>query len=58
MNMDKTAKGEMQQQALPFAFIHGEAQQFKNASIIVVGDKNEPLNQWKSNISKDINWSI
>ena len=38
--------------------LHGEAQQFKNASIIVVGDKNEPLNQWKSNISKDINWSI
>lgn len=38
--------------------LHGEAQQFKNASIIVVGDKNEPLKQWKSNISKDINWSI
>lgn len=38
--------------------LYGEAQQFKNASIIVVGDKNESLKQWKENISKDINWSI
>jgi len=38
--------------------LYGEAQQYNNASIIVVGDKNEPLKQWETNIRKNITWSI
>ncbi len=38
--------------------LHGEAQQYKNANIIVVGDKNEPLKQWEANINKNVTWSI
>jgi len=38
--------------------LHGEAQQFKNANIVVVGDKNEPLQQWQQKIKQDITWSI
>lgn len=38
--------------------LHGEAQQFKNANIVVVGDKNEPLEQWQQKINKNISWSI
>jgi uncharacterized protein DUF3379 len=38
--------------------LHGEAQQYKGANVIVVGDKNEPLAQWQTNISKNISWSI
>ena len=38
--------------------LHGEAQQFKNANIVVVGDKDEPLQQWQQKIDKNITWSI
>lgn len=36
----------------------GKTQQFQQSNIIVVGDKNEPLQQWQTAIDKNINWSI
>ncbi|MBL4910409.1 MAG: DUF3379 domain-containing protein [Alteromonadaceae bacterium] len=38
--------------------LHGQAQQFKNANVIVVGDKNEQLQQWQQKIDTNITWSI
>lgn len=38
--------------------LHGEAQQFKNADIVVVSDKTESLQQWQQKIDKNITWSI
>lgn len=38
--------------------LHGKTQKFKNANIIVVGDKAEPLIKWQENINKNIRWSI
>ena len=38
--------------------LKGQALHFDNANIVVVGDKNEPLNQWRKNIEKNLTWSI
>lgn len=37
---------------------HGVAEQFKQAEVIVVGSKQEPLKQWQKNIETNISWSI
>lgn len=36
----------------------GKSQQFKHSNIIVVGDKNESLQQWQTAIDNNISWSI
>ena len=36
----------------------GKSQQFKNSNIIVIGDKNEPLQQWQKTIDENVSWSI
>lgn len=36
----------------------GKSQHFTHSNIIVVGDKNEPLQKWQNAIDKNINWSI
>ena len=36
----------------------GKSQHFKHSNIIVVGNENEPLQQWQNAIDKSINWSI
>jgi len=36
----------------------GKSQQFKNSNIIVVGDKNESLQQWQKTIGDNVRWSI
>ena len=36
----------------------GRSLNFKDANVIVVGDKQEPLQQWQERISNDITWSI
>ena len=38
--------------------LNGESLKFKDTNIIVVGDKNEPLQQWRENINKNISFSI
>ena len=38
--------------------LQGQSMKYTNANIIVVGDKNEPLQQWRENIEKNIRWSI
>jgi len=38
--------------------LKGTAQRFKQGNIIVVGDKNEPLQQWQKNIQENVTWSI
>lgn len=38
--------------------LNGRSQQFKNANIIVVGDKTESLQQWQKNIKSNVTWSI
>ena len=37
---------------------NGVAEKIGKQNIIVVGDKNEPIEQWKTDISKNIRWSI
>jgi len=36
----------------------GKSQHFKNSNIIVIGDKNEPLQQWQKVIDESVSWSI
>lgn len=36
----------------------GHSVHFKNSNVIVVGDKEEPLNQWQERINNNITWSI
>jgi hypothetical protein len=36
----------------------GKSQQFKYSNIIVVADKNEPLQQWQKVIDENVHWSI
>jgi len=36
----------------------GKSQHFTHSNIIVVGDKNEPLQKWQNAIDKSVNWSI
>jgi hypothetical protein len=36
----------------------GKSQHFKHSNIIVVGDKNESLQQWQQAIDKNVSWSI
>jgi hypothetical protein len=36
----------------------GKSKHFKHSNIIVLGDKNEPLQKWQNAIDKNINWSI
>ncbi len=38
--------------------LHGKSQQFRDANIIVVGDKQEQLDTWQKNIRENIHWSI
>jgi hypothetical protein len=38
--------------------LKGQALHFDEANIVVVGNKNEPLKQWRDNIEKNIIWSI
>jgi len=38
--------------------LQGQSMKYKNANVIVVGDKNESLQQWRENIEKNISWSI
>ncbi len=38
--------------------LQGVAQSFGRQSMIIVADKQEPLNQWKNNLSNNIQWSI
>ncbi len=38
--------------------LKGQALRFEHANIVVVGDKKEPLNQWRKNIEKNVTWSI
>ncbi len=38
--------------------LKGQSIHFYHANIVVVGDKNEPLNQWRENIEKNLTWSI
>lgn len=37
--------------------LEGFSQQFKQANIIVVGDKNESLEQWQENLTKNLKWN-
>lgn len=36
----------------------GNSQQFKHSNIIVIGDKNESLQQWQKTIGENVRWSI
>lgn len=38
--------------------LHGRSLNFNNSNVIVVGDKQEPLNKWQDRINKNITWSI
>jgi hypothetical protein len=38
--------------------LNGKTQQFKDANIIVVGDKTERLDTWQQNIKANVRWSI
>jgi len=38
--------------------LYGESLGFKHANVIIVGDKNESLEQWQQNISSNIAWTI
>ncbi|WP_076419350.1 DUF3379 family protein [Colwellia sp. UCD-KL20] len=38
--------------------LNGKSLQFKDASIIVVGDKTESLQKWQENIKSNVTWSI
>jgi hypothetical protein len=38
--------------------LNGKAMHFKDANIIVVGDKTEPLSKWQENIRANVTWSI
>lgn len=38
--------------------LHGRALNFERSNIIVVGDKNEPLEKWQERVNKNITWSI
>ena len=38
--------------------LKGKSLKYKDANIIVVGDKKEPLQKWQENIEKNIRWSI
>lgn len=38
--------------------LQGVAQSFGSQSLIIVADKQEPLNRWKNNLSDNIQWSI
>ncbi len=37
---------------------YGESLDFKQANVIIVGDKNESLDKWQQNISDNIAWTI
>lgn len=37
--------------------LRGDSKQYGETNVIVVGDKNESLNQWQSELSKNIRWS-
>jgi len=38
--------------------LQGQSMKYNNANVIVVGDENESLQQWRENIEKNISWSI
>ncbi|MDO7085697.1 DUF3379 family protein [Pseudocolwellia sp. AS88] len=38
--------------------LNGKSMQFKDANIIVVGDKSEALDKWQDNIKSNVTWSI
>jgi len=38
--------------------LKGKALKYKDANIIVIGDKAESLQQWQDNIAKNVRWSI
>mgnify|MGYP000571983556 FL=1 len=38
--------------------LQGESLSFKHADVLIVGDKNESLTQWRRTISDNISWSI
>ena len=38
--------------------LNGESLKFEDAHIIIVGDKNEPLHQWRKNVNENVSWSI
>lgn len=38
--------------------LNGKTIQYKDANIIIVGDKAEPLNQWQENIKANVSWTI
>lgn len=38
--------------------LQGRSLNFNHSNVIVVGDKNEPLNQWQDRINNNITWSI
>lgn len=38
--------------------LHGLSEKFDHSEVIIVGDKNEPLNQWQEKIKSNVNWSI
>lgn len=37
---------------------NGKSMQFKDANIIVIGDKTESLSKWQKNIKENVTWSI
>jgi len=38
--------------------LQGKTQRFKDANIIIVGDKSEQLKTWQQNIKQNVSWSI
>ncbi|MBA6389382.1 DUF3379 domain-containing protein [Colwellia sp. BRX10-3] len=38
--------------------LQGKSLNFNHSNIIVVGDKNEPIQQWQERVKKNITWSI
>jgi hypothetical protein len=46
------------QQAFSDDSLHGIAEQKNKADIVIVADKQEPLEKWQQNINKNISWSI
>jgi len=38
--------------------LNGRSEQYKDADVIVVGDKSEPLQKWQENIKATVTWSI
>ena len=40
------------------AKLHGSAEKFKHADVLIVADKQEPLGKWQQTVKNNITWSI